>query len=56
VEAGQLAFVGLLLVLHRALGSVTRSLEPRLRPLLGYGLGALAMLWLLGRLPAVWGA
>ena len=56
VEAGQLAFVAALVLASRLAGSAGRALAPRLQPVLGYGLGALAMLWLLGRLPAVWGA
>jgi len=55
VEAGQLAFVLVLLALHRLVG---RALETRLahmRPAMGYALGALATLWFFERLPAVWG-
>jgi hypothetical protein len=55
VEAGQLAFVLVLLALHRLVG---RALEARLahmRPALGYALGALATLWFFERLPGVWG-
>jgi hydrogenase/urease accessory protein HupE len=59
VEAGQLAFVTLVLSLAHLshLVRTTRpSLRPRLEPALGYTLGALAMLWLFHRLPAVLGS
>jgi len=55
VEAGQLAFVLVLLAVHRlARGAVTR-LAPRMQPVLGYALGVMATLWFLQRLPAVLG-
>jgi len=56
VEAGQLAFVFALLILHHALvrGAFASGLA-RLEPVLGYALGALATLWFFERLPAVWG-
>ena len=56
VEAGQLAFIALLLALNHVLSRAARLVVPRLQPVLGYALGALATLWLLDRLPAVWGA
>lgn len=56
VEAGQLAFVGVVLLVHRLARPRVRALLPRLEPALGYALGALAMLWLIDRLPGVWGA
>ena len=55
VEAGQLAFVLALLALHRLVRGALAELAPRLQPVLGYGIGALATLWLVERLPAVWG-
>jgi hydrogenase/urease accessory protein HupE len=56
VEAGQLAFVGVLLAVNRIVPGTARGRIPKLEPTLGYALGALAMFWFLGRLPAVWGA
>jgi hypothetical protein len=56
VEAGQIAFVGALLAVHRVTRGALRSAVPRLEPVLGYALGALATFWFLSRLPAVWGA
>jgi len=55
VEAGQLAFVGVLVLAHRLLGPAIRSRLPKLEPVMGYALGALATLWFVDRLPAVWG-
>lgn len=55
VEAGQVAFVLLLLALHRLLAGRLGAFVPKLEPVLGYALGALATLWLFERLPAVWG-
>lgn len=55
VEAGQLAFVLVLLAAHRALRGALAKLAPRTKPALGYALGALATLWFLQRLPALWG-
>jgi len=55
VEAGQLAFITALLILHRLLRKATSNLLPRMEPALGYALGALAMFWLFQRLPAVLG-
>ena len=56
VEAGQLAFVALLVLLNRMVGETLRFRVPRFEPAVGYALGGLAMLWLFDRLPAVWGA
>jgi hydrogenase/urease accessory protein HupE len=56
VEAGQLAFVGVLLLVYRLVGTAVRARIPQLEPALGYALGALATLWFIDRLPAVWGA
>jgi hypothetical protein len=55
VEAGQLAFVLVLLVLYRVAGSALGPKLARARPVLGYALGALATLWFFQRLPPVWG-
>ncbi len=59
VEAGQLLFVGCLLVAGVALRRVLRHgvsghPAPNLRPALGYGLGAVAMFWFIERIPAIW--
>ena len=56
VEAGQLAFVVVLLVLHRLLHARLQAALPRMKPALGYSLGALAALWFFERLPAIWGS
>ena len=56
VEAGQLLFVVVLLVLNQLVRDTFRERIPRLQPVLGYALGGLSMLWFLERLPAVWGA
>ncbi|MGE0158880.1 MAG: HupE/UreJ family protein [Gemmatimonadales bacterium] len=55
VEAGQLAFVLVLLLLHRLVGGRLEPRMARMRPAMGYALGALATLWLFQRLPGVWG-
>ncbi|MBI4541169.1 MAG: HupE/UreJ family protein [Gemmatimonadetes bacterium] len=55
VEAGQLAFVTVLVVLNHVMRRAARTLLPRLEPVVGYALGTLATLWFLDRLPAVWG-
>jgi hypothetical protein len=57
VEAGQLAFIALVIALRPALARLARARFPRLRadPVLGYALGTLATVWLFQRLPAVWG-
>jgi hypothetical protein len=55
VEGGQLAFVLALLAVHRLLRGTFQRVAPRLNPVLGYALGALATLWFVERLPAVWG-
>jgi hypothetical protein len=55
VEAGQLAFVFVLLAAHRLLRGLPAGLAPKLRPVLGYSIGALATLWFFQRLPGVWG-
>jgi hypothetical protein len=56
VEAGQLFFVLVLLAGARLLQKVLRPELPKLQPILGYALGALATLWFFDRLPAIWGA
>lgn len=56
VEAGQLAFVVALIVLARAVTrGAGRAVPAKLQPALGYALGALATLWFIDRLPAIWG-
>lgn len=55
VEAGQLVFVVALVLAARLLTRSLRAPLPRLQPLLGYALGALATLWFFDRLPAIWG-
>jgi hypothetical protein len=55
VEAGQLAFVLTLLVLHRLAGGQLEARLGRMKPAMGYALGALATFWFIERLPAVWG-
>ena len=56
VEAGQLLFALALLALHRLRGGTTRARLPKLEPVLGYALGALATLWFFDCLPAILGA
>ncbi len=56
VEAGQLAFVLVLLAVHRLMQGSKRSWMPKLDPVVGYALGALATMWFFDRLPAIWGA
>ena len=56
VEAGQLLFVLLLLAAHSLLKDVIRARLPKMEPILGYALGALATLWFFDRLPGIWGA
>jgi hypothetical protein len=55
VEAGQLAFVLVLLALYKVAGGALGPRLVRARPVLGYALGALATLWFIERLPPVWG-
>jgi len=60
VEAGQLVFVALLIVIYQGLREMAKSKVAKIRvglldPVVGYALGALAMFWFLERLPAVWG-
>ena len=56
VEVGQLAFVLVLLALHRLMQRTRPMRLPKLQPVSGYALGALATLWFFDRLPAIWGA
>ncbi|MGH9323256.1 MAG: HupE/UreJ family protein, partial [Vicinamibacteria bacterium] len=56
VEAGQLAFVALVLAAVRILRFRFGELPGWLSPALGYSLGTLAVLWFGDRLSAVWGA
>ena len=56
VEAGQLAFVLVVLAVHRLMRGTKRVRVPNFEPVLGYALGALATLWFFDRLPAIWGA
>ena len=56
VEAGQLVFVLFLVAVARVLAKSRAEPLPRLQPVLGYALGALATLWFFDRLPAIWGA
>ena len=56
VEVGQLAFVVALLALNRLVQGSPLARLPKLEPVLGYALGALATLWFFDRLPAIWGA
>lgn len=56
VEAGQLVFVLFLVAVARVLAKSRTEPLPRLQPVLGYALGALATLWFFDRLPAIWGA
>jgi hydrogenase/urease accessory protein HupE len=53
VELGQLAFVVVALLASRVARSTANVPAARLKPALGYGLGALATLWFFERLPAV---
>jgi hypothetical protein len=55
VEAGQLAFVVVLVAAAALLQRLRQGALGRLEPYLGYALGGLATLWLFNRLPAVWG-
>ena len=56
VEAGQLLFVVVLVALNQLVRAAVTRQTSILRPVLGYTLGGLSMLWFLERLPAVWGA
>ena len=57
VEAGQLLFVLALAGVHALAGRLPalRAWLPRLHPVMGYAIGALATFWFFDRLPAVWG-
>jgi hydrogenase/urease accessory protein HupE len=56
VEAGQLVFVVLLVIIHQSIREAMRTRLRPLNPVVGYALGVMAMFWFLERLPAVWGA
>jgi hydrogenase/urease accessory protein HupE len=57
VEAGQLAFIAVVLALRPVLARVAGRRFPmaRTEPILGYAVGVLATFWFFQRLPAVWG-
>jgi hydrogenase/urease accessory protein HupE len=55
VEAGQLAFIALVLAASGMIRRRREMVTGWVEPALGYSLGTLAMLWFLLRLPAVWG-
>jgi hydrogenase/urease accessory protein HupE len=55
VEAGQLAFVAVVVAARQVLRRRATLRAPWFQPALGYALGALATFWFLERLPAVWG-
>lgn len=54
VELGQLAFIAGVVLLNRCLRQLLPVDGARYRRSLGYGLGTLAAVWFLERLPAVW--
>ena len=56
VEVGQLAFIGLVVIVRTFSARAGWSLAPRAEQSIGYSLGVLATVWLCTRLPAVWGA
>lgn len=56
VEAGQLAFIAVVLGVNRVIRGKRHRVAPFWEPALGYGLGTLATLWFFSRLPAVWGS
>jgi hydrogenase/urease accessory protein HupE len=58
VEAGQLAFVAVVLVVNRSIRRWRRAspVSAWLEPALGYSLGTIATLWFFLRLPTIWGA
>lgn len=53
VEAGQIAFILLLLALYWLFTRLSRELVPSVQRGLAYGLGAIATFWFLERLPAL---
>jgi hypothetical protein len=53
VEAGQLGVIVGLLACRRLVGATRAITSPWWKPALGYGLGTLATVWLIDRLP--WG-
>mgnify|MGYP001259164845 FL=1 len=53
VEIGQVAFIFFLLGLNFALAKFAKTLAPSIQRGLAYGLGSIAMVWFLERLPAL---
>lgn len=56
VEAGQVAFIGLLLALHWLCQKLSAQSLPSIYRGLAYGLGSVATVWFIERLPALAGA
>lgn len=56
VEAGQVAFIGLLLALHWLMQKLSAQSLPSVYRGLAYGLGSIATIWFIERLPALAGA
>ena len=56
VEGGQLAFVTALVALQQILKRLELRVPRPLGPALGYAIGVVATLWVLERLPVLWGA
>lgn len=53
VEAGQIAFIAVLLLGHWFLGRLSSQLLPSIYRGLAYGLGSIAMFWFIERLPSL---
>ena len=53
VEAGQIAFIFVLISLHYCCRKLIEELMPSIQRGLAYGLGGIAMFWFLERLPAL---
>ena len=56
VEAGQIAFISLLIALHWLIEKLSAQSIPSIYRGLGYGLGCIATFWVMERLPALAGA
>ena len=56
VEAGQVAFIALLIALHWLVEKLSAQSLPSIYRGLGYGLGSIATFWVMERLPALAGA
>jgi hydrogenase/urease accessory protein HupE len=56
VEAGQVMFVALVLVVFRAFRTISKHPQPALRLLAAYGIGTASMVWLVSRLASFGGA